>query len=603
MESLLLNGDIFSCLKEIRTLTSQSGTISVEDINTLGRVIFNFAKQVFIPIEYAEMLLISINRLMETKGQVQEFTAFAIAPTFVKALLSIIHNFAIHLSDTTMANESSFSSHYCFELAMYMLLGLIESSRLLTSFLKAISKDDLKILFKDIGNTIQKDSLFLTQEMSVEVACRISHFVIAHDLDFLNEILQGFPPILASQLNSSGSNIALLLGNMRPYLNKVNESNSSISSIPFIHFSIKGLHSFDKNLSFSGGWLDICQSQLCFFLKEIQCIIRLDVGSLQSCEAENGERKLQLQVINPPEKILELLKTSTANSVNVTFHFDEEKDFQKAANKIKERIADAKPAAETELSYKFSGGAAFATGSISSVSSPDFAPPKSPHHVAEIAAAKRLLVVGAQDSLIKDARSKVETKSNKPSPKRTITRTKAKKIPTLPAKGKRGRKQVQSTIQEQDIFHPQSAHKRRAFNESRSQAQQLPELAQRTDIFQTEMEVSKNQIELAPSPFSLQMEPIDIPPIDIPSLDISPLQEPPISSSHKPTSIDDLPMLEKRGLFSPQRALKSIQSPMQDVLQDKENIPTSPRIAQPFHAPKTNKTFSTMIQSEKAKDR
>lgn len=167
MESLLLNGDIFSCLKEIRTLTFQSGTVSVEEINALGRVIFKFAEHVFIPIEYAEMLLISINRLMETKGQVQEFTAFATASTFARALLSIIHNFATHLSDTTIANESSFSSHYCFELAMYMLLGLIESSRLLTTFLKAISKDDLKILFKDIGNTIHKDSLFLTQVREV----------------------------------------------------------------------------------------------------------------------------------------------------------------------------------------------------------------------------------------------------------------------------------------------------------------------------------------------------------------------------------------------------------------------------------------------------
>lgn len=142
MQQLLSpDADIFVCLKEVRKLCAAAGDSSSSDISILGKVIERFSAKIFIPIEYAEMLLVVSNRLMEQTSS-EGLLVFAGTSSFVKSLLGVVHSHAVKRSEPI---SSSFSSHYCYELSMYMLLGLIESSALLTTFLKAITKDDLQL--------------------------------------------------------------------------------------------------------------------------------------------------------------------------------------------------------------------------------------------------------------------------------------------------------------------------------------------------------------------------------------------------------------------------------------------------------------------------
>ncbi len=137
--------------------------------------------------------------------------------------------------------------------------------------------------------------LFVSQEMALEIVCRIAHFVIAHDRAFLQQSLASFPAGIAESLTQSSTSISDLLVDMRPCLNRLNEPNPRIFSAAFTAIKISAERGIDRTVD-GAGWVDICEEVICFHLLELQLFVRLDVGSVLTCASAPSPATYGLKV-------------------------------------------------------------------------------------------------------------------------------------------------------------------------------------------------------------------------------------------------------------------------------------------------------------------
>jgi hypothetical protein len=94
----------------------------------------------------------------------EESMEFASCQNFTDALISIVDDFNKRIVPTQSShNQSSFSSHYCYELSLFMLLGLLDKTTLLVAFVKATSVHRINECIQSICSTILHDHLYLTQ--------------------------------------------------------------------------------------------------------------------------------------------------------------------------------------------------------------------------------------------------------------------------------------------------------------------------------------------------------------------------------------------------------------------------------------------------------
>ena len=124
-----------------------------------------FANDSFIPVEYSEKLLTGIGNLMEVNSDIDSLIRFAKCSSFVESLVGIVSafEFKLTLGQSQTTSASSFANHKCFELTLFMLLGLLEKTPILKAFVKNNRVEILQSLLSGIGTVIVRDHLYLSQ--------------------------------------------------------------------------------------------------------------------------------------------------------------------------------------------------------------------------------------------------------------------------------------------------------------------------------------------------------------------------------------------------------------------------------------------------------
>lgn len=162
----LFCGDILSCQKELTGLVKGKRAVDGKLVQQISEMIEKFANESFIPVEYSEKLLTGVGNFMEIHSEDEKsYLSFAKNPSFVKALVGIVNSFECRLtvghSQTT--NSSSFTSHTCYELTLFMLLGLLDKTVVLKTFVKSSEIELICCLIRATGTIILQDYLYLTQ--------------------------------------------------------------------------------------------------------------------------------------------------------------------------------------------------------------------------------------------------------------------------------------------------------------------------------------------------------------------------------------------------------------------------------------------------------
>lgn len=147
------------CLEEI-----QNEKIVVDDllVTRVGLKLKNATSLRSVPMSLAENVLFAVGKIME--GDEMSFIdKFAANSTFIDAMAMIILDFNARLSPAAMKAGSPFASHYCYELCVYIVVGMVETSALLKIFLKVIPVETLRSVFYALCSIIPQDFLFITQ--------------------------------------------------------------------------------------------------------------------------------------------------------------------------------------------------------------------------------------------------------------------------------------------------------------------------------------------------------------------------------------------------------------------------------------------------------
>lgn len=159
-------GDVFTCQKQLSAMLKRDNVGDVATVESIQKMIAKFAKDSFIPVEYSEKLLTNVGNLMERCSDDSVLANFAANVGFADVLTTILSEFATRVSpaaSTKTICPSSFSSHYCYELALFMLLGLLDKTHLLKVFVHTVATDGIHRLIGSICSVILMDHLYLTQ--------------------------------------------------------------------------------------------------------------------------------------------------------------------------------------------------------------------------------------------------------------------------------------------------------------------------------------------------------------------------------------------------------------------------------------------------------
>lgn len=151
-------------------------------VDDLSLMISKFASDSFIPIEYSEKLLTNVGNLMEKCSDDDTYSLFAANTQFLGALIDIVVDFDSRLSSNATASQSisrtSFSSHRCYELTLFMILGLLDKTPLLKTFVKATSVKIINNLMKSASSILYRDHLYLTQVNHADIKLLFFEFLV-----------------------------------------------------------------------------------------------------------------------------------------------------------------------------------------------------------------------------------------------------------------------------------------------------------------------------------------------------------------------------------------------------------------------------------------
>ena len=175
-EGIFLSGDIVACIKFIRKLHGVNDDLSTTKFaTTVGQMIQRFASAEKIHIEYAEAILASISELLDyDTNKVTVIEIFCGNEAFVTSLIHIVVNFRSEICSNTPPTHSrvnSFSSHQCYEAALFLLIALVEKSSLLKIFVKNASTKAIIDLTSSLGDIIPVDRAYITQVFLKYISC------------------------------------------------------------------------------------------------------------------------------------------------------------------------------------------------------------------------------------------------------------------------------------------------------------------------------------------------------------------------------------------------------------------------------------------------
>jgi hypothetical protein len=161
--------DIITCIKSIDNIIKKNIKITNKTVNDLSSILVRFRLEA-IPIEYSEKLLSMIGNTMEYDDCDETFLLFVSNPIFVQVISNIIIDFNNKIIPVKKINDddhhdfiASFTSHYCYELVLYIWLGFIDRTKFLKVLTSTIDMSMIEKIFISISVAIPYDYLYLTQ--------------------------------------------------------------------------------------------------------------------------------------------------------------------------------------------------------------------------------------------------------------------------------------------------------------------------------------------------------------------------------------------------------------------------------------------------------
>lgn len=159
----MFTGDVSACMQELDTLADAGERGTVDEIQ---KMLLKFTSTASIPVEDAEKLLTGVGNLMCGSSVEEVLVQFAANADFVGVLTTIVCDYARIISPPSPGkpiSRTSFSSHCCYELSLFMLLPLVNTTRILKIFMRSTAPTDIRRLIEGICSVIQADDLHLTQ--------------------------------------------------------------------------------------------------------------------------------------------------------------------------------------------------------------------------------------------------------------------------------------------------------------------------------------------------------------------------------------------------------------------------------------------------------
>lgn len=121
--------------------------------------------------------------------------------------------------------------------------------------------------------------------MALEVLARMSHLLIAENKTLAGQLISPLSPLVKTHLSERKA-IFELLKDMRPVLNRINETNPNITTLP-----LASVRFIDSLLS-QGSWLDLCESCFCFYSETNELYFKFPYESILSMETDLRGRRL-----------------------------------------------------------------------------------------------------------------------------------------------------------------------------------------------------------------------------------------------------------------------------------------------------------------------
>lgn len=166
MKVLYFKGDIISCIHDLKTFLDPNYKITNEVINEISNLIIRFKKEA-IPVEYSEKLLKTIGDIIENDKTDKRFMSFATNRIFLQVISSVIFDYAFKLIPHKAFEASkltSFSTHICYEYALFIWLGFVDNTKLLHALMNSLQDFSIIEQFVEIVDQCMcYDHLYLTQ--------------------------------------------------------------------------------------------------------------------------------------------------------------------------------------------------------------------------------------------------------------------------------------------------------------------------------------------------------------------------------------------------------------------------------------------------------
>ena len=160
---------MIACIKYLKKLRS---VCKLESIlctslfaSTIGDMVQRFVRGTHIPVEYAEAILESVEKLIGASNNPTIWGNFAENDAFITSTFKIVADYRTLLfKESPNYHElSSYSSHRCYETVLFLLVGLIDSSKILVLYIKALKVKRTLELVKHLGHVILVDKSYVTQ--------------------------------------------------------------------------------------------------------------------------------------------------------------------------------------------------------------------------------------------------------------------------------------------------------------------------------------------------------------------------------------------------------------------------------------------------------
>lgn len=149
---------------------SKTGKINAEDVNEITRIIVDFTAYNYGIEEkgIGERLLKAIGEVIDIAANHDRNSSVLFSQNvhFITSLIETIKHYKFlfgTLQFRTDDIKTSFTSHYCYELTILILLGLIDQSACMKAFVKTMDMTSVVVLTEALGDIMIHDLSYNTQ--------------------------------------------------------------------------------------------------------------------------------------------------------------------------------------------------------------------------------------------------------------------------------------------------------------------------------------------------------------------------------------------------------------------------------------------------------